>query len=516
MNKKFNILYKAILVIAYLLIPYHSYAVVNGTGASGQIPFWTDSTSISGSPSYIWNDAKKQLILGSQFPEKHNIKPTINYSVDTQVLRLKSGSLLNSNFDQTSSPMLWAQKFTKTDRVGDPYGQQIGGGLFEVYFKGSGVAGNKNQGTWLGLVANAVQAGENKGTALAQDWDAEGSIIGLAAYARANGYPGNGQIVTALWGYPSSPMLDDATFANLPAGGSFSTVGLEVNIDIRHKDTGFKSIVVGPGSSIGNYLFNYRKPSSGVKDWSFGIALNGNPNDNNYQSPDINNWNGFHTGILVDKIKDRGILFGRYFKDNSYGIAFPDTYAGAQRPKAALYLGNTQINMGQFKGGITNNGDLWRDGAGNLQYKKAGVTQQVVTAPPTAISFNSNKTINIGTDSDKYKLVVGGDVSAKSFVNVSTRNEKKDISYLADTEVDSLLSNLKSLQIAKYRYNQEAASDSLHIGLIAEEAPQAILSENGKGIDLYELSTMLLGGIQAQQKQISDLEKRIEQLEKSR
>jgi hypothetical protein len=61
--------------------------------------------------------------------------------------------------------------------------------------------------------------------------------------------------------------------------------------------------LIGNGSSVGVLASNYRTPGAGVLDWTFGIALSGTPNDGNYSSTNLANWNGFHTGILLDKIK---------------------------------------------------------------------------------------------------------------------------------------------------------------------------------------------------------------------
>ena len=50
------------------------------------------------------------------------------------------------------------------------------------------------------------------------------------------------------------------------------------------------------------------------------------------------------------------------------------------------------------------------------------------------------------------------------------------------------------------------------IGLIAEEAPQEVLSADGKGVDLYKMTSLAWAGIKAQQKQIDALRMDVDEL----
>jgi hypothetical protein len=108
-------------------------------------------------------------------------------------------------------------------------------------------------------------------------------------------------------------------------------------------------------------------------------------------STNVDNWNGFYTGLLIDKIKSKGIRFGQYFKSGSYGIWFPDSYAGTQEPAAAIYMENNKINMGQYTGSTYNNQDFWHNG-GQLYWRYGGSTFPLMqmaspyTATVTAVS----------------------------------------------------------------------------------------------------------------------------------
>ncbi len=122
-----------------------------------------------------------------------------------------------------------------------------------------------------------------------------------------------------------------------------------------------------------------------------------------------------------------------------------------------------------------------------------------------SIFINNQQNVGIGNIDPQYKLEVTGDIAANSFINISTKDAKQDISYLSENDNNTFLEQIKNLKIAKYHYKNESGSDPLRIGLIAEDSPIEILSKNGKGIDLYKLTTMNVGAIQSQQKTIDQL-----------
>ena len=118
---------------------------------------------------------------------------------------------------------------------------------------------------------------------------------------------------------------------------------------------------------------------------------------------------------------------------------------------------------------------------------------------------DSNGNVGIGTTTPAYKLHVLGDVAATSFINISTRDAKKDISHLTPSQETDFLAKIKTTNIAKYHYNIEDQNNPLRLGLIAEEAPAEILSVDGKGVDVYKMATFTLGGVKALQKEIEKM-----------
>ncbi|MES2952993.1 MAG: tail fiber domain-containing protein [Patescibacteria group bacterium] len=129
------------------------------------------------------------------------------------------------------------------------------------------------------------------------------------------------------------------------------------------------------------------------------------------------------------------------------------------------------------------------------------------TTSPLTI-WNSG-VVTIGTSTvatSTHKLIVGGDIAATGFINISTEASKKDIEHLTEDEEAGILEKVKNTSVATYRYKSESATSTLRLGLIAEEAPEEVLSSDGKGVDIYKLSSFALAGIKAQQSQIEKMQ----------
>ncbi len=135
--------------------------------------------------------------------------------------------------------------------------------------------------------------------------------------------------------------------------------------------------------------------------------------------------------------------------------------------------------------------------AGPMYFRTSAANRMVIGA---------NGNVGIGTTSPTYKLEVAGDVGATSFINMSSRSVKKDITYVPFEQTQQTLDKIKALKFATYRYVTENDSEPLHLGLIAEESPEDILAPGGRGIDVYKLATFALQGIQSLIARIEKLE----------
>ena len=128
-------------------------------------------------------------------------------------------------------------------------------------------------------------------------------------------------------------------------------------------------------------------------------------------------------------------------------------------------------------------------------------------------TVQSNGNVGIGTTSPAYKLHVAGDIGATAFINTSTKTAKKDIAYIGEEGKTDMLSKLRNIKIAEYHYNSEKSTAPLRLGLIAEEAPLEVLSVDGKGVDIYKLSTFILAGVQELTNKVDTIETRLAALE---
>jgi hypothetical protein len=121
--------------------------------------------------------------------------------------------------------------------------------------------------------------------------------------------------------------------------------------------------------------------------------------------------------------------------------------------------------------------------------------------------------VGIGISTPSYKLHVNGSVAGTSWNNISSRDYKQNINIISENEYPIMLSKVMNMVPTTYEYKEEYGGDNTtKLGFIAEDMPEEVLSKNGKGVDLYELLTLTIGAMKAQQKQIEVLEHQIKEL----
>lgn len=98
---------------------------------------------------------------------------------------------------------------------------------------------------------------------------------------------------------------------------------------------------------------------------------------------------------------------------------------------------------------------------------------------------------------------------------ISTRELKRDIRYLNAEEQRRLAQQTLAIPLATYRYDFDPSDAKRRLGFIIEDQPptSAAVREDRKHVDEYGYTSMLLVTIQAQAKQLAELEARLRSLE---
>jgi hypothetical protein len=101
------------------------------------------------------------------------------------------------------------------------------------------------------------------------------------------------------------------------------------------------------------------------------------------------------------------------------------------------------------------------------------------------------------------------DPIADAWTIYSSREYKRDVRELSQQEYRDALEKILSVSVVKFHYKGEDTKEK--IGLIAEEAPEEILSEgNSKAISLNEYISLLHAALKAQQMEIELLKSKLE------
>jgi hypothetical protein len=259
------------------------------------------------------------------------------------------------------------------------------------------------------------------------------------------------------------------------------------------------AVNIGIGSSTPTYPISH---SSGAY-----LSVGGtwtNASDVNLKE----NFTAIDSGAILDGIKNLPITQWNYIVE---GSSTPHLGPMAQDFYAAFGLGESETTISTIdEGGIALAGvqELAK------RFDVFAIASTTATSSHSALAIDVNGNIGIGTTTPAYKLQVVGDVAAASFVNTSTRSLKTNINYLDESREDEALAAIDTLQLATYDYTFESHTIApKHLGLIAEEAPSEVLSQDGKGVDIYKLATFTLAGVKAQQRQIENLDVRVGALE---
>ena len=98
-----------------------------------------------------------------------------------------------------------------------------------------------------------------------------------------------------------------------------------------------------------------------------------------------------------------------------------------------------------------------------------------------------------------------------------------DIEPLSDSEIQNLTDTLNEIEIVRYLYKKESSQTPPRIGMIAEEMPEVLATEDRRGMDLGRHVGFLMGVVKAlkaendkNSEMIEELRSEIESLKASR
>jgi len=126
--------------------------------------------------------------------------------------------------------------------------------------------------------------------------------------------------------------------------------------------------------------------------------------------------------------------------------------------------------------------------------------------------FGINGNVGIGTTNPGRILECkkgGGNPRADGWDIWSSREFKKDITYLCEEDYTQILAKLENIRVVRYHLKSEPKEAKLRLGLIAEEAPAEIISSDKKSTSLGDAIGFLMAVVKAQQREIQALKQKL-------
>jgi hypothetical protein len=187
---------------------------------------------------------------------------------------------------------------------------------------------------------------------------------------------------------------------------------------------------------------------------------------------------------------------------------------GTITPSGKLNVVGNKIRLDDEDG--TKNLQLRTDGAEvDIDANNANLFLKSNTGNTVIQGFGGN--VGVRTTSPGYALQVGnlGDgtqARANAWNLLSSREYKRHIQPLTSFDYGEMLRKLVDTEVVRYVFAHDEAEVE-HIGVIAEDAPPEIVTQDGKALSLSDYSAFLLAAIKAQQEQIDDLRAQVKDLQ---
>ena len=214
------------------------------------------------------------------------------------------------------------------------------------------------------------------------------------------------------------------------------------------------------------------------------------------------NWRSVATsadGSIQAAVTRPGLIYESQSGQTTY-MASGNIGIGVPNPTAALDIIGPEIEASMITGPLrvsTTGNSMIIDGNEIDSNSTAGLRLNN-NSSEKVILVNGGGNVGIGLINPSYKLHVNGTAAGTSWTNTSSRDYKENIEYVTKRDEQVMLERLMAMAPAHYQYKQDHGGDGMRkLGFIAEEMPEAVLSKNGKGVDVYELVTYSIAAMKA-------------------
>lgn len=132
-----------------------------------------------------------------------------------------------------------------------------------------------------------------------------------------------------------------------------------------------------------------------------------------------------------------------------------------------------------------------------------------------AVRIAHNGRVGIANSAPTHLLQVGNGgavCNGTTWIDGSSRDYKKEIKDLSKEDLESLMTILDEVNLVSYLYKQDNEATPKRIGMIAEEMPDILSSEDRKGMELGRHVGFLMGVVKALHIQNEEMESELEQL----
>jgi hypothetical protein len=121
-----------------------------------------------------------------------------------------------------------------------------------------------------------------------------------------------------------------------------------------------------------------------------------------------------------------------------------------------------------------------------------------------SVALGTNDTNRLTINKDGELRMWGGAkcINGATWVNSSSMEYKKDITPISAQTYQNLLNKLDDIEIVQYLYKTEPEGSKPRIGVISENTPDELTSEDKKGIDTSKAIGYLLAVLKAQEQKI--------------